>query len=71
MKYSVEVQIMRRDIDRAGERKAIEAAVLHAWTYAVREVQPKRSIVLIATEIDEYLPPGPYAYRYRFQFEVD
>lgn len=71
MQYSVEIQIRRREIEQLGEREAVERATLYAWNHTIQETRPKRSVALTATEIDEYLPPGPHVYRYRFTFEVD
>ena len=69
--YNVEFQVMVREVDRLGKEKAIERATLDAWFWALKEARPKRVLTLRSTEIDEYIPPGPFALRVRFSFDVD
>jgi len=69
--YHVEFQVMVREVARLGRDGAISRATFDAWLWVLKEARPKRSLVLCSTEIDEYAPPGPFAFRVRFSFDVN
>lgn len=64
------ISIMNDDVEQFGRDSAVAAATRDAW-HIVVDKGPERSIALHSVMIDTYDQPGPYAYRYRYVFEVD
>lgn len=71
MRYNVQLYVMRREIEQTSEDRAVARVTAEAWYRVSQETNPKRSIVLLSAERDEFEPPGPHKYRILFRFEVD
>ena len=71
MRYNVELYVMRRRIEQVGKTEAFEWASFEAWYKALQATNPKRSLLLDRTEVDEYEIGGPHAYKIRFFFIID
>lgn len=71
MKHTVELYIMKREIEQVGKDRAFDRIMFEAWYRVLQDAKPKQSLILVSVETDEFDGRGPHAYQVRCIFSVD